>query len=120
MFQLFGAGLLKTENLAAWWCPISVLGQDPQPCGLTPDMPDGVILAGRVHSLENQQQCITVGCIVKALQRVQLPNVSFYEFLISSLRLVKGPHNRRPLFELEFVSGQNTETVGIDSPFHPV
>jgi len=56
MFQLLGAGLFETENLAA-------LRIDPGH-----DMADGTVLAGGIHPLENEQQGIGVGCIVQTLQ----------------------------------------------------
>ncbi len=56
MLQFLGAGLLETENLAA-------LRIDPGH-----DVPDGAIFSGGVHSLKDQQQRITVGCVVKLLQ----------------------------------------------------
>jgi len=56
MFQLLGAGLFETENLAA-------LRIDPGH-----DVPDGTVLAGSVHPLKDQQQRIAVGRIVKVLQ----------------------------------------------------
>ena len=70
VFQLLGARLFETENLAA-------LRIDPGH-----DVPDGAVLAGSVHPLKNQQQRIAVGRVVKVLQRAQLLNVFFQEFLI--------------------------------------
>ena len=89
----FGAGLFEAENLAA-------LRIDPGH-----DVPDGAVLAGRVHPLKNQQQRIAVGGVVKVLQRAQLLNVLFQEFLILLLRLAKGLHDRRPLAEFDLFSG---------------
>jgi hypothetical protein len=56
MFQFVGGGLLETENLAA-------LRIDPGH-----DVPDGTVLAARVHPLKNQQQRIAVGGVVKTLK----------------------------------------------------
>src|ERR1039457_3333633 len=78
MFQLAGARLSETGNLAA-------LRIDPGH-----DVPDGAVLAGRVHPLKNQQQRIAVGRAVKTLQRAQLRNVFSDQFLILLLRLAKG------------------------------
>ena len=77
MFQLAGARLSETGNLAA-------LRIDPGH-----DVPDGAVLAGRVHPLKNQQQRIAVGRAVKTLQRAQLRNVFSDQFLILLLRLAK-------------------------------
>jgi phosphopantetheinyl transferase (holo-ACP synthase) len=78
MFQFFGARLFETENLAALRIDAGH------------DVPDGAVLAGSVHPLKNQQQRIAVGCVVKALQRAQLLNVFFQEFLIRFFDLQKG------------------------------
>ena len=56
VFQLFGARLLETGDLAALWV-------DPGH-----HVTNGAVLAAGVHPLEDQQQRITVGCVVKALQ----------------------------------------------------
>jgi len=68
MFQFGGAGLFETGYLAT-------LRIDPGH-----DVPDSAILAGGVHPLKNQQQRITVGCVVKLLQRTQLLHVLLQEF----------------------------------------
>ena len=65
MFQFLGAWLLETENVAAFRI-------DPRH-----DVPDGAVLAGRVHPLKNQQQRISVGRVVELLQRAQLLYVFF-------------------------------------------
>ena len=62
MFQLFGARLFEAEDLAA-------LRIDSGH-----DVADGAASAGAVHSLKDQQQRITVGGVVKLLQRAQLRN----------------------------------------------
>ena len=99
VFQFLGARLFETENLAA-------LRIDPGH-----DVPDGAVLAGSVHPLKNQQQRIAVGRVVKALQRAQLLNVFFQEFLIPLLRLAKGLHDRRPLSEFDLFSGPHAEIL---------
>ena len=48
MIELFCTGLLETENLAAFRI-------DPRH-----HMPDGAVLAGAVHALEDEQQRILV------------------------------------------------------------
>ncbi len=55
MFHLFRAKLFETEDLAA-------LRIDSGH-----DVPNGAVLAARVHSLKNQKQRIAVGGPVKAL-----------------------------------------------------
>ena len=97
MFQLVGARLLETPNLATF-------GIDSGH-----DVLDGAVLAGSVHSLKNQQQRIAVGGVVQALQRAQLRNVFSQEFLIPLLRLAKGLYSRRPLFEFDLCSGPHPE-----------
>jgi len=56
MLQFFSARLFEAENLAAFWI---YSGHN---------VPDGAILAGRVHPLENQKQSIAVRRVVKLLQ----------------------------------------------------
>ena len=62
-----------------------------QPCRIDPghDVPDGAVFPASVHPLKNQQQGIAVGRIVKLLQRVQLLNVFFQQFLILLLSTCK-------------------------------
>src|SRR5271163_4809537 len=48
MFQFFGARLFEAENFATF-------GIDSRH-----DVPDRAVFAGRVHPLEDQQQCIAV------------------------------------------------------------
>jgi hypothetical protein len=45
-------------------------------------MPDGAILAGRVHALKDDQERVTVGCVMKLLQRAELLHVLFKQLLI--------------------------------------
>ena len=89
MFQFLCARLFEAENLAAFRVYSGHY------------VPDGAILAGSIHPLKDQQKRIAAGCVVKPLQRAQLLNVFFQEFLILLLRLAKGIHNRRPLCELD-------------------
>ena len=56
MKQLGGAGMLEAEHLAS-------LRID-----LRHHMPDGAILSRRIHRLKDQQDCVTVGCIMKPLR----------------------------------------------------
>ena len=92
VLQFDGAGMLEAEDLAA-------LRVDPGH-----HMPDGAVLSRRIHRLENQQDRIAVGCVVKLLLRAQLRNVLLQQFLILLLRLVHGLHVRRPFLEIDLVS----------------
>ena len=89
VLQFLGARMFEAEHLAALRIDAGH------------DVPDGAVLAGGVHRLKNQQHRIAVGRVVKALQRAQLLNLFFEEFVILLLRLVNGLHQRRPLFELD-------------------
>ena len=73
-----GARVLEAEDLAA-------LRIDPGH-----DVPDGAVLAGRVHRLKDQQHGIAVGRVEKPLQRAQLVDVFFEELRVLLLRLVDG------------------------------
>jgi len=99
MFQLIGARLFEAEDLAA----LGIYSGH--------DVPNGAVLAASVHPLKNQQQCIAVGSIVKALQRAQLLNVFSQTNLIILLRLTKGFHNRRPVCEFDLVSGPHPKIL---------
>src|ERR1039457_1411674 len=99
VFQLSGAGLFETENLAA-------LRIDP-----AHDVPNGAVLAGGVHPLKDQEQRIAAGRVVKLLQGTQLLNVFSQEFSILLLRFAKGLHNGRPLAELDILSGPHPEVL---------
>ena len=57
MFQLLGAGLFETENLAA-------LRIDPGH-----DVPNGAVFPASVHPLKDQQQRLAIRRVVKMLQR---------------------------------------------------
>ena len=92
VLQFGGAGMFEAEYLAA-------LRIDPGHHVL-----DGAIFSRRVHRLKDQQDGIAVGCVEKLLQRAQLRNVLFQEFVIVLLRLVHGLHVRRPLPEIDLVS----------------
>ena len=93
MFQLLGARLFETGNLAAFRI-------DPGH-----DVPDGAVLAGSVHPLKNEQQRVAVGRVVKLLQPAQLLDVFSQEFLILLLRLEERLHNRRPVSEFDLFPG---------------
>ena len=97
MLQIFGARLFETEHLAT-------LRIDPGH-----DVPDGPILAGRVHCLEDQQDRIAIRRVVQALQFAQLLDVSFEEFVVLLLRFAKCLHPCRPLFEFDLCTGPHPE-----------
>jgi hypothetical protein len=99
VFQFLGARLFETENLAA-------LRINPGH-----DVPDGPVLAGSVQSLKDQQQCITVGRVVKLLQRTQQLRVLFDEFVVSLFRFVNRRHMRRLLFEVHRFSRSHPEIL---------
>ena len=104
MLQFLGARLLETENLAA-------LRIDPGH-----DVPDGAVLAGGIHPLKDQQECITVRGIMEALQRAEGLHVFLHQFLELPLRLAKRLHRRRPLGHVYFIPSRYTEVLWID--FH--
>ena len=99
VLQLLGARLFEAEHLAA-------LRIDPGH-----DVPDGAVLAGRVHPLKDQQQRIAVGRVVQLLQRAQLLHVFFQELLVLLLRLVDGLHDRRPFLEVDLLAGPHAEIL---------
>ena len=90
--QVFFARLLETRHLAA-------LRVNPGH-----HMANRAVLPGRVHALENDQQRIVVGRIVKMLERAQLCNVFFQEGLILLLRFAIRLNDRRPFLEVELLS----------------
>jgi hypothetical protein len=102
VIELFCTGLLEAEYLAAFWI-------DPRH-----HVPDGTVLAGAVHALEDQQQRIAVGCVVKLLQRAQLFHVFLQEFLIPLLRFRIGIDNRRPFAEVDLFVCRHTVIFRID------
>jgi len=74
-------------------------------------MPDGAVLACRIHRLENQQQRMAVGRVVKALQRAQLLNVFSQEFVVPLFRFAKWLHHRRPFPERDVFSRPHQEIL---------
>ena len=99
MFQLVGVRLFETEDLAA-------LRIDPGH-----DVPDGTVLASRIHPLKNQQHRITVVRIVQLLQRAQCFNVFFQKFFVVFLRLAKRLQLRRTLLEFKLASRTHAEIL---------
>ena len=55
MLQIFGARMLKTEDLAAFRIDAGH------------DVPDDAVFAGSIHPLKDQQQRVLVGRVVKLL-----------------------------------------------------
>ena len=99
VLQFLGARLFEAEHLAA-------LRIDPGH-----DVPDGAVLAGRVHPLKDQQQGVAARRVVKALQRAQRVNVFSQELVILLLRRVDRLHACRPLSEDDLFSGPYTEVL---------
>jgi len=75
------------------------------------DVPDGAVLAGSVHPLKYQKQRIAVRGVVKLLEGTQLLGVFFQKFLVPLLRLEKGLHSGRPVFEVDRFSRPHTEIL---------
>ncbi len=71
MLRFGGAGMLEAEDLAT-------LGIHPGHHVL-----DGSVLSRRVHRLKDQKDGVTVGRIVKLLERAQLRDVIVEEFAIT-------------------------------------
>jgi hypothetical protein len=107
MLQVFGAGLFETEDL-------TTLGIDSRQ-----DVPDGAVLPGGVHPLEDEQQRIVIGRVVKALQGIERLDVFLEEFLVPLLRLADGLHTRRPLLEVDLLALLNTEILRFDFHLRP-
>ena len=99
VLQFVCAGLLETDNLTTRWINTRHY------------VPNGAIFPRAVHPLENEEQRVTVGRKVEFLQRAQLVNVFFEKALIQLLRFAEGLYDRRPLVEIDFLSGRNTEVL---------
>jgi hypothetical protein len=105
--------LLQVHNGTIPLLPIGLLVLAPLRIDPGRDVPGDTVLAGSVHSLKNQQQCIAAGRVVKALQRAQLLNVFSQEYLIPlqkgfaivghSLSLTFSPGRTRKSFALIFI-----------------
>ena len=67
-------------------------------------MLDCTVFSGRIHRLKDQQDTKAVGCVEKLLQRTQISNVLYQQFLILLLELEHGSHVGRPLPEGDLVS----------------
>jgi hypothetical protein len=52
-------------------------------------VPDGAVFSRRIHRLKNNKDSVAIRRVVKLLQRAQLLNVCFQEFLILLLRFEK-------------------------------
>ncbi len=93
VLQFLGTRLFETEDFAALRVNAGHY------------VPDGAILARRVHPLKHQQQGIAAGGVVEVLQRTQSRDVLVQEFLIALLCLAIGMHHRRPLSKFDLCSG---------------
>ena len=67
-------------------------------------MPNSAIFARSIHTLKNQQQGITVGCVVKILQSTQLGNMFSQNFMIPLLWITKWLLQRQPFLKIDFYS----------------
>ena len=106
MLEFLGARLFEAEDLTAFRIDSGH------------DVPDRAVLAGPVHPLEDQQQRVPVGRVVEALERAQLGDVVSQELPIALLRRGDGVDTRRPLVEVDLVSGRDPEVLRSD--WHPV
>ena len=102
MFQFFGAGLLEAEDFTSLWV-------DPGH-----DVPYGAIFAGSVHALEDEQERMAVGCVVKLLQCAEIAHVLFKQLLIVLLRFGQCRSRRRPLAQVELLAGSHVVYFRID------
>jgi hypothetical protein len=76
-------------------------------------VPDGAVLAGSVHRLEDQQPRVSIGRVVQLLERTQRANVFFKELTILLLRLVDGLNFRRPIPQVDVRRGAHSEFLGV-------
>jgi hypothetical protein len=74
-------------------------------------MPDGSVFPGAIHSLEDQQQCMLIGCVVKILQRAQLLHVLVKKFLVLLIRFAIRIDNRRPFAEIDLFRRRYAENL---------
>ena len=106
MLRFGGAGMFEAEDLAA-------LRVHPGH-----HVPDGAVLSRRVHRLKDQQDGVTVGRIVKLLERAQSGDVIFQELAIVLLRIVYRLHPGRPFSQIDRVAFFDAKVVRIDFHFH--
>ena len=102
VFEFRGARMFETENLAS-------LRIDAGHHVL-----DRAVFAGRVHRLENQQQCMTVSRVLKLLHRAQLRNVLRQQFVILLSGAVYRLYDGRPLFEFDLAALMHAEIFRVD------
>ena len=79
-------------------------------------MPDDAVLSGGIHSLEDNQQRVAIGRIVKLLHCAELFNVPFQKLLVLRPRLVYRIDKRGPLPEIDLIAFWHAKVTGID--FH--
>ena len=104
VLQLLGARMLVAEHLATLRIDAGH------------HVPDGAVLARRVHRLEDEQHGVAVGAVEQLLLIAQAPDVIGQHLVILVLRLVNRFHARRPFLQLDRVAFAHAEIVGID--FH--
>jgi len=97
MLQIFGARLFETEHLAALRIDAGH------------NVPDGPVLAGRVHCLEDQQDRVAIRRVMQTSQFAQLLNVLLQKLVILLLRFAHRFHQWRPLFDFDRGTGPHSE-----------
>ncbi len=102
MVQFLSTGMCEAEHLAP-------LGIDTGH-----DVPDGAVLAGRVHRLKNKQQRIAVVRVVESLQFAEFLNVFVESLLVLFLRCVERLHPGWPLVEIDRCAFRHLEIVGLN------
>lgn len=103
--QLFRTRLLEAEDLAAFRVDAGH------------DVPDSPVFSAGIHALKDQQERITVGRRVKALQCAQVLDMFGKEFVILFLRFADRFHVRRQVAEADFVAGLQTILFRLDAHF---
>src|ERR1035437_5155 len=102
VFQFFGAGLLEAEYFAS-------LRSDAGHY-----VPYGAIFTGSVHSLEDEQKRMTVGCVVKLLQCAEVLHVLFKQLLILFLRFGQCRYGRGPFAQVQLLAWRHVVGLRID------
>ena len=106
VFQFGGAGMLEAEDLAT-------LRIHPGH-----HVPDRSVLSRRVHRLKDQQDGVTIGRIVKLLERAQSGDMIFQEFAIILLRIVYRLRSGRPFSQIDRVAFLDAKVARVDLHFH--
>src|SRR5665213_92889 len=75
---------------------------------------DSAVFSRGVHCLENNEDRVAIGRVVKLLHRAQLLNVLFNEFCVLLLRLVYRIDQGWPLLEIDAISFPDTKITRFD------